>query len=53
MSLEVRGEFFNFFNTPRFAFPDTLFGDSTFGVVSSSAMGSMPRHGQFGLRFQF
>ncbi len=24
MRLEVRGEFFNFFNTPRFAVPDTL-----------------------------
>lgn len=51
MKLEVRADFFNAFNTPRFAIPDTLFGDSTFGVVSSS-LGS-PRHGQLGIRFEF
>jgi Carboxypeptidase regulatory-like domain/TonB dependent receptor-like, beta-barrel len=51
MKLEVRGEFFNAFNTPRFAYPDTLFGDSTFGVVSST-LGN-PRHGQLGVRFEF
>ena len=32
MKLQVRGEFFNSTNTPRFALPDTLFGDSLFGV---------------------
>jgi len=53
MRLEVRGEFFNFFNTPRFAPPDTLFGDSTFGQITSTAMGSTPRHGQMGVRFEF
>ncbi len=53
MKLEIRGEFFNFFNTPRFAPPDTLYGDSTFGLVSSTAMGSTPRHGQLGVRFEF
>jgi outer membrane receptor protein involved in Fe transport len=53
MKLELRGEFFNFFNTPRFAPPDTLFGDSTFGQVTSLAMGSTPRHGQVGVRFEF
>ena len=51
MKLEVRGDFFNFFNTPRFALPDTLWGDSTFGQVSST-LGN-PRHGQFGVRFEF
>jgi len=51
MKLEIRGEFFNAFNTPRFAYPDTLFGDSTFGVVSST-LGN-PRHGQLGVRFEF
>ena len=51
MKLEIRGEFFNFFNTPRFATPDTLWGDSTFGQVTST-LGN-PRHGQFGLRFEF
>jgi hypothetical protein len=51
MKLELRGEFFNFFNTPRFAVPDTFWGDSTFGQVSST-LGN-PRHGQFGVRFEF
>ncbi len=53
MKLEVRGEFFNFFNTPRFALPDNLWGDSTFGQVTSTAMGNTPRHGQIGVRFEF
>ena len=51
MKIEVRGDFFNFLNTPRFALPDTLWGDSTFGQISST-LGN-PRHGQFGLRFEF
>ncbi len=53
MRLELRAEFFNFFNTPRFAMPDNLWGDSTFGQISSTAMGSTPRHGQVGVRFEF
>ncbi len=53
MTLEVRGEFFNFFNTPRFAPPDTLYGDSTFGQITSTLLGSTPRHGQLGVRFEF
>jgi hypothetical protein len=51
MRLEIRAEFFNLFNTPRFALPDTLFGDSTFGQISSTVSGSIPRHGQLGVRF--
>ncbi len=51
MKLQMRGEFFNFTNTPRFASPDTLFGDSTFGMVTST-LGS-PRHTQIGVRFEF
>jgi len=53
MRLEVRGEFFNLFNTPRFAPPDTLYGDSSFGQVTSTVPGSIPRHGQVGVRFEF
>jgi len=53
ITLEVRGEFFNFFNTPRFGVPDTLYGDSTFGQISSLAQGSTPRHGQLGVRLEF
>jgi len=51
MRLQLRGEFFNFTNTPRFAPPGTLFGDSTFGMVTST-LGS-PRHTQIGVRFEF
>ena len=53
MTLQLRAEFFNFTNTERFAFPDLNYGSATFGDVQSSAPGSTPRHGQFGLRFQF
>jgi hypothetical protein len=53
MTLQLRAEFFNFTNTERFAFPDLNYGSSTFGDVLSSAPGSTPRHGQFGLRFEF
>jgi hypothetical protein len=53
MTVQLRGEFFNFTNTPRFAFPDLSFGSATFGEVTSTAPGSTPRHTQFGLRFQF
>ena len=51
MKFEVRGDFFNFFNTPRFALPDNLWGDSTFGQITST-LGN-PRHGQLGVRFEF
>ncbi len=53
MKLQLRGEFFNFTNTPRFAFPDVGYGSATFGEVTSTAPGSTPRNMQFGLRFQF
>jgi hypothetical protein len=53
MKLQLRGEFFNFMNSPRFAFPDLAFGSATFGEVTATAPGSTPRHTQFGLRFQF
>jgi hypothetical protein len=53
MQLQLRAEFFNFTNTPRFATPDTLYGDSTFGQVSSTFPYATPRRGQFGLRFEF
>jgi hypothetical protein len=53
MRLQLRGEFFNFMNSPRFAFPDLAVGSATFGEVTATAPGSTPRHTQFGLRFQF
>jgi len=51
MFLEIRGEFFNAFNTPRFALPNTTFGSDTFGVISNQY--NSPRHGQVGFRFVF
>jgi hypothetical protein len=51
MLLQLRAEFFNFTNTPRFAFPVASFGASDFGDVEGT-LGN-PRHMQFGLRFQF
>jgi hypothetical protein len=53
MKLQLRGEFFNFTNTPRFAFPDLGVGSGTFGQVTSTAPGSTPRHSQIGVRFEF
>ncbi len=51
MFLEVRGEFFNAFNNPRFGLPNTTYGSPGFGVVSSQY--NSPRHGQLGFRFVF
>jgi Carboxypeptidase regulatory-like domain/TonB dependent receptor len=51
MTLQLRGEFFNFTNTPRFAAANTSVDSSGFGTVTSTA--NTPRHTQFGLRFQF
>jgi hypothetical protein len=49
--VEVRGEFFNATNTVRFSPPNTSFGSSSFGLISSQANAS--RHGQIGARFVF
>jgi hypothetical protein len=49
MYLQLRAEFFNFTNTPRFAMPDTSFGSSDFGLITSQSNRS--RHGQIGIRF--
>jgi hypothetical protein len=49
--LEIRGEFFNGLNHPRFAMPNTVFGSGNFGVISGQY--NSPRHGQLGLRFVF
>jgi Carboxypeptidase regulatory-like domain/TonB dependent receptor len=53
MKLQVRGDFFNFTNTPRFGYPDLGVGSQTFGQVTATAMGSTPRRTQIGVRFQF
>lgn len=51
MSLQVRAEFFNFTNTPRFSRPNQSFGNKNFGTINSQA--NSPRGGQFGIRFVF
>jgi len=50
-NLQFRAEFFNAFNHPQFADPDTNFASPTFGVISSTAVN--PRVGQVALRFSF
>lgn len=36
INTQFRTEFFNAFNTPRFGVPNTVFGNSNFGVVSNT-----------------
>jgi hypothetical protein len=49
--LEFRGEFFNLFNQPQFAPPNTSFGTSRFGTVSSQA--NLPRDIQLAMKLYF
>jgi hypothetical protein len=51
--VEVHADCFNCTNTPRFGLPDSGYGDSTFGIISSSAGGALPRNMQLGARYQF
>ncbi len=52
MKAEVRAEFLNFTNTPRFATPSSFFGDpDNFGKVERQA--NSPRRIQMGVRFEF
>jgi hypothetical protein len=53
MTIDLRAEVFNLMNHPRFAQPDSAFGDPAFGTISSDANGYLPRYFQFGLRFEF
>lgn len=50
-SFQFRTEFFNMFNHPQFANPDTNFSSPTFGVISSTAVN--PRVIQLALRVGF
>lgn len=50
-SVQLRAEFFNAFNHPQFANPDTNSSSPTFGVISSTAVNA--RVGQLALRFSF
>ncbi|HEV2247685.1 MAG TPA: carboxypeptidase-like regulatory domain-containing protein [Terriglobia bacterium] len=57
MFIEVRGDFFNALNTPRFGAPQansadgTGFGNNGFGAISYQE--NQPRHGQIGIHFVF
>src|SRR5579871_5619774 len=52
MKLQLRAEFFNFTNTPRFNLPEsTGLGNTGFGLVTSTL--GTARHTQIGLRFEF
>lgn len=50
-TLQVRAEFFNAFNHPQFANPDTNFSSPTFGVITTTAVNA--RVGQLALRWSF
>jgi hypothetical protein len=50
-SVQLRMEFFNFFNHPQFSDPDNNFSSATFGVISSTSVN--PRVGQLALKFSF
>jgi len=52
VTFEIRGEFFNLFNTPIFGGPNTSIGSSSFGVVSLSQAND-PRAGQLTARLNF
>jgi hypothetical protein len=51
MGIQFRTEFFNIFNTPQFAAPNTTVGSPTFGQVTSTL--ANPRLIQFALKFTF
>ena len=49
-ALELRAEFFNFFNTPAFTAPDRFLTSATFGQVRGS---QLEREIQLGLKLLF
>lgn len=51
-SFEIRGEFFNIFNTANFGGPGTGIGSSTFGMVTKTQAND-PRIGQLTARINF
>ena len=51
--VEFHGDCLNCTNTERFGLPDLGYGDSTFGIISSTAQGALPRNIQLGARYQF
>ena len=53
LGIAFRAEFFNTFNRTQWAPPNTAFGSSTFGQVTSIYSGTNARLIQFGLKFLF
>jgi hypothetical protein len=51
--MEIHGDCLNCLNTERFGVPDFGYGDSTFGIISGTAGGALPRNMQLGARYQF
>jgi hypothetical protein len=51
MALQFRAEFFNAFNHPQFANPDSNFSSPTFGVISSTSVSA--RVTQLALKLSF
>ncbi len=52
-TLQFRAECFNLTNTANFAAPNSTFGNSNFGTISSTAVGSNPRQIQLALKLLF
>ena len=50
-NLQFRAEFFNALNHPQFANPNTTFGSSSFGIISSTSVN--PRVGQLAVKMNF
>ncbi len=50
-SLQFRGEFFNALNHPQFSNPNTTYGSSSFGVITSASVN--PRLGQLAVKLVF
>ena len=51
VNIQFRAESFNSFNTPQFNGPNTSFGSSSFGQITSEA--NFPRYLQLGLRLAY
>jgi hypothetical protein len=51
VNVQFRAESFNAFNTPEFNGPNTSFGSSNFGQITSDA--NFPRYLQLGLRVSY
>ena len=50
-SVQFRGEFFNVLNHPQFSNPNTTYGSSSFGVITSASVN--PRVGQLAVKLVF